>query len=104
MSGLLELVGDLVSRYERENYAIEAAQPKAAYDQLKGTKMPAVLIPPQLPLGMIRSFSVVGEQYEIVRPLRQLEDGDWMFEIKLVKTGESVEYRMTRINDDPVAY
>ena len=25
MSGLLDLVGDLVSRYERENYAIEAA-------------------------------------------------------------------------------
>lgn len=28
MSGLLDLVGDLVSRYERENYAIESAAPK----------------------------------------------------------------------------
>ena len=28
LSGLLDLVGDLVSRYERENYAIELAQPK----------------------------------------------------------------------------
>ena len=30
MSGLLDLVGDLVSRYERENYTIEAAEPKDA--------------------------------------------------------------------------
>jgi HTH-type transcriptional regulator/antitoxin HigA len=28
MSGLLDLVGDLVSRYEREHYAIDAAEPK----------------------------------------------------------------------------
>lgn len=66
--------------------------------------MQAVLIPPELPLGTIKSFGVIGEQYEIVRPLRQLADGDWMFEIKLVKTGESAEYRMTHINDDPVAH
>lgn len=28
LSGLLELVSDLVGKYERENYAIEAAEPK----------------------------------------------------------------------------
>ena len=28
LSGLLELVGDLVSRYEREHYAIEPAEPR----------------------------------------------------------------------------
>jgi HTH-type transcriptional regulator/antitoxin HigA len=28
LSGLLELVGDIVSKYEREHYAIEAAAPK----------------------------------------------------------------------------
>lgn len=28
LSGLLELVGDVVSKYEREHYAIEAAAPK----------------------------------------------------------------------------
>lgn len=28
LSGLLELVGDLVSKYEREHYAIEPAEPK----------------------------------------------------------------------------
>jgi len=30
LSGLLELVGDLVSRYEQEHYAIEPAEPKEA--------------------------------------------------------------------------
>jgi HTH-type transcriptional regulator/antitoxin HigA len=28
LSGLLELLGDVVSKYEREHYAIEAAAPK----------------------------------------------------------------------------
>ncbi|MDP2449087.1 MAG: DUF5397 family protein [Polaromonas sp.] len=66
--------------------------------------MQAVLTPPQMPLGTIKSFGLIGEQYEVVKPLRQLDDGDWMYEIKLVKTGESAEYRMTHINDDPVAH
>jgi len=66
--------------------------------------MQAVLPPTQVPLGMIKSFGLIGEQYEVVRPLRPLEDGDWMYEIKLVKTGESAEYRMTHIVDDPVAH
>jgi hypothetical protein len=65
--------------------------------------MQAVLIPPQVPLGMIKSFGPIGEQYEVVRPLRRLDDGDWMYEVVLVKTGESAEYRMTDINDDPMA-
>jgi HTH-type transcriptional regulator / antitoxin HigA len=30
LSGLLELVGDLVSKYEQEHYAIEPAEPKEA--------------------------------------------------------------------------
>ncbi|CAH1385147.1 helix-turn-helix domain-containing protein [Candidatus Nitrotoga sp. M5] len=30
LSGLLDLVGDMVSKYEQEHYAIEAAEPKDA--------------------------------------------------------------------------
>ena len=66
--------------------------------------MQADLIPVQVPVGTIKSFGLIGEQYEVVKPLRRLEDGDWMYEIKLVKTGESAEYRMTHICDDPVAH
>jgi hypothetical protein len=32
-----------------------------------------------------------------------LEDGDWLVEVKMVETGETAEYRMTRIFDDPEA-
>jgi hypothetical protein len=35
--------------------------------------------------------------------LRQLEDGDWLVAIKLIKTGETAEYRLTHICDDPEA-
>lgn len=66
--------------------------------------MQPVLTPPQVPVGTIKSFGLIGEQYEVVKPLRPLEDGDWMYEIKLVKTGESAEYRLTHIYDDPVAH
>ncbi len=36
-------------------------------------------------------------------PLRQLDDGDWLVQVKMVETGETAEYRMTRMYDDPEA-
>jgi len=32
-----------------------------------------------------------------------LENGDWMIAIKLVDTGEDIEYRYTHLLDDPEA-
>ena len=62
-----------------------------------------VPVPPPLPVGKIKSFGPVGEQYEVLRALRQLADGDWMVEIRLVATGERAEYRLQRVLDDPEA-
>lgn len=62
------------------------------------------VVPAQASAGTIKSFGLIGEQYEVVKPLRPLDDGDWIYEIKLVKTGEVAEYRLTHINDDPVAH
>ena len=61
-------------------------------------------VPSQVEIGTIKSFGPIGEPYEVVRALRPLDDGDWMYEIQLVKTGETAEYCMTSINDDPVVY
>lgn len=58
---------------------------------------------PTVPLGRIKSFGAFGPKYEVGRPLRQLDDGDWLVEILLVETGESAEYRLTRLLDDPEA-
>jgi len=63
--------------------------------------MRAVLAPPAVPVGTIKSFGAIGEQYEVIRPLRTSQDGDWWVEIQLVKTGEKAEYPLSHILDDP---
>lgn len=65
--------------------------------------MPEVAAPPPIPVGKIKTFGAMGEEYEVGQPLRQLEDGDWLVAIKLIKTGETAEYRLTHICDDPEA-
>jgi hypothetical protein len=65
--------------------------------------MPEVITPPSIPVGRIKSFGAFGPKYEVGHALRQLEDGDWLVEVKMVETGETAEYRMTHIFDDPEA-
>lgn len=66
--------------------------------------MQAVTTAPPIPTGMIKSFGAFGPKYEVGKPLRQLDDGDWMVEVKMVETGESAEYRLTHVYDDPEAH
>jgi hypothetical protein len=63
--------------------------------------MHAVGTLPAVPTGTIKSFGAFGPKYEVGKPLRQLDDGDWMVEVVLVETGENAEYRLTHVNDDP---
>ena len=65
--------------------------------------MQAVTTAPPVPTGKIKSFGAFGPKYEVGLPLRQLDDGDWMVEVKMVETGESAEYRLTHVYDDPEA-
>lgn len=65
--------------------------------------MQAVVSPPSVPVGKIKSFGAFGPKYEVGQPLRQSEDGDWMVEVKMVETGELSEYRLSRLLDDPEA-
>ncbi len=46
-------------------------------------------------------FGATGERYEIVRHTRQLANGDWMIEVRLLNSGELAEYPWTAISDDP---
>ncbi|NOU22723.1 MAG: DUF5397 family protein [Methyloglobulus sp.] len=64
--------------------------------------MQTVIAPP-VPIGKIKSFGQVGPKYEVGKPLRQLENGDWVVEVTLVESGEKAEYRLTNIYDDPEA-
>ncbi|OWT55145.1 DUF5397 domain-containing protein [Candidimonas nitroreducens] len=65
--------------------------------------MQATIAPPVVPIGKIKSFGPFGPKYEIGRPLRQLDDGDWMIEVTLVESGEKTEYRLSRLSNDPEA-
>lgn len=66
--------------------------------------MSELIAPPSdIPTGIIKSFGPVGEEYEVGRALRPLPDGDWLVEVKIIKTGETVEYRRSHILDDPEA-
>ena len=65
--------------------------------------MQMIMTPPSVPVGNIKSFGALGPKYDVGKPLRQLDDGDWMVEVMLVETGEKAEYRLTHVNDDPKA-
>ena len=65
--------------------------------------MQTVVISPSVPVGKIKSFGYFGPKYEVGKPLFQLNDGDWLVEITMVETGETAEYRLTHIIDDPDA-
>ena len=66
--------------------------------------MHAVVAPPFVPIGKIKSFGPFGPKYEVGQPLRQLDDGDWMIEITMVDSGEKAEYKLTHLSDDPEAH
>jgi len=65
--------------------------------------MQAAILPPPVPVGKIKSFGPFGPKYEVGNPVRQMENGDWIIEVTMVETGEKVEYRLTRLIDDPEA-
>jgi hypothetical protein len=65
--------------------------------------MAAAVPIPYVPMKAIKTFGLLGPKYEVARPLRQLADGDWMVEILLLESGESAEYRLSQIIDDPEA-
>jgi uncharacterized protein DUF5397 len=63
--------------------------------------MQEVLAPPSIPVGKIKSFGEVGPMYEVGPALRPLDNGDWLVKITLVETGETAEYRLSRLLADP---
>lgn len=66
--------------------------------------MHAVVKPPTVPVGKIKSFGPFGPKYEVGHAIRQLDDGDWLVEITMVETGEKAEYRLSHLSDDPEAH
>jgi len=62
------------------------------------TKLPR----PDKLVGTWRRFGPVGPVYEIIATGNELPDGDRMMRVRVVETGEEVDYRFTDILDDPL--
>jgi Family of unknown function (DUF5397) len=61
---------------------------------------------PPLPdplVGTWRRFGTVGPVYEIVATGNEGPDGDRMMRVRVVETGEELDYRVTHILEDPLA-
>jgi hypothetical protein len=65
--------------------------------------MQTTVTPSSAQLGKIRSFGPFGPKYEVRQALRLLNDRDWMMPVMMVETGETTEYRLTRVLRDPEA-
>lgn len=72
-------------------------------DGLPPSRVSYLMLPFNLPIGQQKSLGTSGEKYQVVRPLRQEEDGDWMMEVTLTNNGDEAEYLLTDIQDDPPA-
>lgn len=57
---------------------------------------------PIVPVGAFKRFGPFGPSYQVGQAIRQ-EEGDWLIEITLVETGETAEYRLSRLANDPAA-
>lgn len=54
-------------------------------------------------IGAFKTFGPFGPAYQVMSPVRQLEDGDRLVKIHQIETGEDLEYRYTHALSDPKA-
>ena len=52
-------------------------------------------------VGTWRRFGSYGPLYEIVEAGRPLDDGDTLMRVRVVESGEEIDYKLTSILDDP---
>ena len=58
-------------------------------------------IEPQTLIGTWRRFGMFGPVYEIVAEGEKLPTGDDMLRVRVVETGEELDYKLADILDDP---
>lgn len=62
----------------------------------------ATLPEPSKLIGTWRRFGVFGPVYEIIGASGELAGGSQLMRVRVVETGEELDYRLTEILDDPV--
>jgi hypothetical protein len=67
----------------------------------QATSDPLQMPVPSNLVGTWRRFGSVGPVYEIIGAGTELPGGDRLMPIRVVETGEEINYRLTEILDDP---
>ncbi len=58
-------------------------------------------IEPQILIGTWRRFGIFGPVYEIVAEGNKLPTGDETLRIRVIETGEELDYKLADVLDDP---
>ena len=58
---------------------------------------------PERFVGAYHTFGPTGPAYQVRRPIRAFNGGDWLMEIEVLVSGEVLEYKASDISHDPAA-
>jgi hypothetical protein len=74
------------------------------HNELLSKRFFAMLTPlPAVPTGQIKSFGPFGPKYRVGSVVHPSQDKDWLVEITVLETGETTDYLLTHMYDDPEA-
>ena len=65
--------------------------------------MNALPTTPIVPIGRIKTFGTDGPKYEITGHGHLSKDGEWFVPIRVIESGEELDYRYSRLALDPEA-
>jgi hypothetical protein len=54
-------------------------------------------------IGQIKTFGIDGPKYEVTDSGRPSKEGEWLVPIRVIESGEELEYRYSRFTLDPEA-
>ena len=58
---------------------------------------------PVVPVGQYRTFGAEGPVYQVVGMGHESTEGEWLVPIRVVESGEELDYRYSRFAKDPEA-
>jgi hypothetical protein len=65
--------------------------------------MTALPTTPIIQVGKIKTFGADGPKYEVTGSGRPLSEREWLVPIRVIESGEELEYRYSRFTLDPDA-
>ncbi len=58
---------------------------------------------PEIRIGQVRTFGPEGPMYEVVGNGHPAANGDWLVPIRVIESGEELEYPYAQLKSDPEA-